>query len=242
MRTGIRVAVVDDHNLFVRGLELLLPEVSDGRATVVATTGDAAYAASVVRHAVPDVVLVDLHMPAPGGPHAIAAVRQAAPRAKVLAMSGDEDPAVAVEALRAGAVGFLPKSSDASTLFPPLLAALDGWAVLPPRLLAVLAEQNRRQAPPSIAQTLQAEDVELLRLIGSGASTAEMAARLHVSERTVKRQTAALLRRMRVSSRAEAAVVAGSAGLLREEHMAARIPGSRLVNPAFSPARTHPRR
>jgi two-component system nitrate/nitrite response regulator NarL len=213
MQNGIRIAVVDDHALFVRGLELLLPEVSGGRATVVASTGDAAYAASIVRNAVPDVVLVDLHMPAPGGRHAVAAVRAAAPRSRVLAMSGDDDPAVAVEALRAGAAGFLPKSSDASSVLQPLLAAIDGWAVLPAGLLDVLVNQGRTRAPQP-AVDLAEGDRRLLGLIAAGASTGEIAGKLHVSDRTVKRLTASLLRKLRVSSRTEAAALAGSAGLL----------------------------
>jgi two-component system nitrate/nitrite response regulator NarL len=135
MRKDIRVIVVDDHPLFVRGLELLLPEVSDGRAEVVGATGDAASAASLVRRTVPDLVLVDVHMPPPGGLRAMTAVRRAEPRCRVLAMSGDNDPAVAVEALRAGAAGFLPKSSEPADLVHPLLAAMDGWAVLPATVL-----------------------------------------------------------------------------------------------------------
>ncbi|WP_229070003.1 response regulator transcription factor [Actinoplanes sp. DH11] len=232
MPTGIRVVVVDDHHLFVRGLELLLPEVSEGVATVVASTGDAAYAAGVARHAAPDLVLVDLHMPEPGGLAAVEAVRRAAPRARVVAMSGDDDPALAAEALRHGAVGFVPKSSDAGGLFRALLAVLDGWAVLPQRLLGAVVEQNRRQAPHPVAGTLGDTERELLRLIVMGASTAGIAARMHVSERTVKRMTAALLRRLRVSSRAEAALLAGSAGLLHSD-MAARVPGNGPLNPAF---------
>jgi two-component system nitrate/nitrite response regulator NarL len=211
MRTGIRIAIVDDHPLFVRGLELLLPEVSGGRATVVASTNDAAAAAGLVRRTVCDLVLVDLHMPRPGGVRAIAAVREVAPHTRVLAMSGDDDPATAVAALRAGAEGFLPKSSEPADLLQPLLAALDGWAVLPGALLTRLLEESGSRAP---AVRLDEEDQGLLRLIAAGASTVDMAARLHVSERTVKRQTATLLRKLRVSSRTEAAALAGSAGLL----------------------------
>ena len=192
----------------------MLPDVSDGRVTVVATTKDVAYAASVVRHAVPDVVLVDLHMPPPGGIRAIRAVRQAAPRARVLAMSGDDDPAVAIEALRSGAGGFLPKSSDPASLLQPLLAALDGWAVLPQSLLTVVFEQDRPHAPNPATELLNERERELLRWISAGSSTVEMAARMHVSERTVKRMTATLLRKLRVSSRAEAAAMAGGAGLV----------------------------
>ncbi|GAA4971020.1 response regulator [Actinoplanes utahensis] len=214
MSAAIRIVVIDDHHLFVRGLELLLPEVSAGRATVVAATGDAAYAAGVVRHAVPDLVLVDLHMPPPGGIRAIEAVRRAAPRARVLAMSGDDDPEIAVRALLAGAGGFLPKSSDPASLLQPLLAAIDGWAVMPGNLLGVLVEQRRRQAGSAVTASLSDADRDLLRLIAAGTSTVEIAGRMHVSERTVKRLTAALLRRLHVSSRAEAAALAGRAGLL----------------------------
>ncbi|MEU4688904.1 response regulator transcription factor [Actinoplanes sp. NPDC023714] len=229
MRAGIRVVIIDDHDLFVRGLELLLPHVSGGRATVVGTTGDAAYAASVVRHAVPDVVLVNLHMPPPGGLHAVDAVRRAAPRATVLAMSGDDDPAVAIGALRAGAAGFLPKSSDAASLLPPLIAAVEGWSVMPPALLAALAGPDGGQSPPPVTQSLGDAERELLVLIASGASTTVMAARMHVSERTAKRLTAALLRKLRVASRAEAAMLAGAAGMLREV-TDARMPRSGPLN------------
>ncbi|WP_250028860.1 response regulator [Paractinoplanes maris] len=196
----------------MRGLELLLPEVSSGRATVVDSTGDAAAAAGMVRRCVPDLVMVDLHMPPPGGVRAIAAIRQEAPRVRVLAMSGDDDPAPAVRALRAGAEGFLPKSSEPADLLQPLLAALDGWVVLPAELLHAVMAQN--PGPRRITVPLSEEERDLLQLIAAGASTTEMATKLHVSERTVKRQTATLLRKLRVSTRAEAAALAGSAGLL----------------------------
>ncbi|MBG0564066.1 response regulator [Actinoplanes aureus] len=211
MGKTVRVAIIDDHDLFVRGLELLLPEVSEGRARVVASTGDAAYAVSLVRHAVPDLVLADIHMPRPGGIQSITAIRRAAPRVRVLAMSGDDDPSVAVEALRAGAVGFLPKSSEPAGLLPLLLVAVDGWAVMPAGLLPSL---TGTPALHPAADLLNEADRRLLRLIAGGASTGAIADELHVSDRTVKRLTATLLRKLRVSSRTEAAALAGSAGLL----------------------------
>ncbi|MBO3740103.1 response regulator transcription factor [Actinoplanes flavus] len=214
MQNGIRVAVVDDHAAFVRGLEQLLPEVSGGRATVVATAGDGAQAAGVVRDAAPDLVLVDLHMPAPGGVQAITAVRAAAPRARVLAMSRGDDPEQALEALRAGAAGFLPKTGEAAELTQPLMAALAGWALLPAPLLSVLVERSRPAGTLPAAVQLDDDDRRLLRMIATGSSTIEIAGLLHVSERTVKRLTAALLRKLRVSSRTEAAALAGSAGLV----------------------------
>ncbi|MCG5470035.1 response regulator transcription factor [Micromonospora sp. LAH09] len=202
---------MDDHPLFVRGLELLLPITTDGRAEVVASTGDAAAAAALVNQWHPDLVLVDLHMPPPGGVRAVGAIRRTTPRVRVVAMSGSADPAPALEALRAGAEGFLPKTSEPEELLPPLLAILQGWAVLPAELLHAMLRPTRA-APVD----LDGEERRLLRAIAAGRNTIEIADELHVSERTVKRMTAALLRKLRVSNRAEAAALAGHAGLLGE--------------------------
>ncbi|MEU8114370.1 response regulator transcription factor [Micromonospora sp. NPDC048947] len=202
---------MDDHPLFVRGLELLLPITTNGRAEVVASTGDAAAAAALVSNYCPDLALVDLHMPPPGGIRAVAAIRRTTPRVRVVAMSGSTDPGPAVEALRAGAEGFLPKTSEAEELLPPLLAILDGWAVLPAELLRAMLRPTR-PAPVD----LDSEERRLLRAIAAGRSTVDIAEELHVSERTVKRMTATLLRKLRVSNRAEAAAVAGHSGILGE--------------------------
>ncbi|MEH0936415.1 response regulator transcription factor [Micromonospora psammae] len=207
----IRLAVVDDHPLFVRGLELLLPISTEGRARVVGSTGDASAAASLVSRCQPDLALVDLHMPPPGGIRAVAAIRRTTPRVRVVAMSGGDDPAPALEALRAGAEGFLPKSSEPEELLPPIVAILDGWAVLPAALLRGLLRPER-----SHSVDLDEEERRLLRSIAAGRSNVEIADQLHVSERTVKRMTAALLRKLRVSSRAQAAALAGHAGLLTD--------------------------
>jgi len=208
----VRIALIDDHALFVRGLELLLPHLSDGRARVVGSTCDASQAAGLVRRCVPDLALVDLHMPPPGGIRAITAIRRTDPRLRVVAMSGLDENDVIVEALRAGAEGYLPKSSEPEELLPPLMAVLDGWAVLPAELLAALVAPTRNRLP--VSALLDDEERLLLQLIARGNSTVEIADRLHISERTVKRMTASLLRKLRVSTRTEAAALAGNAGLL----------------------------
>ena len=170
MHTDIRVTLVDDHPLFVRGLELLLPEVSDGRATVVAAhRRRRRRRPSLVRRTLPDLALVDLHMPAPGGVRAIAAIRRSSPRVRIVAMSGDEDPAPALEALRAGAEGFLPKSSEVADVLQPLLAILDGWAVLPADLLA-RAARARPRASGRRRWTWTSAERQLLQLIAAGAT------------------------------------------------------------------------
>jgi two-component system nitrate/nitrite response regulator NarL len=213
MENRIRVAVIDENERFVRALESLVPEVSGGNASVVATAADAGQVRRVVRDGLPDVILLGLHLPPVGGLRALGVIREAAPRARVVAVADDDDHNLVIEALRGGAGGFLRRSTDAAELRQPLLAALDGWAVLPPPLLAALVEQSRPHAAQTVAH-LEDADRRLLRLIAEGSSTSDIAAVLHVSDRTVKRLTASLLRKLRVSSRTEAAAFAGSAGLV----------------------------
>ena len=214
-RNPVDLIVVDDHPLFTRGLALLLPEVSDGRVRVVGTTDDASATAALVQRFRADVAVVDVQMPPPGGSRAIAAVRRVEPTVRVVAMSGMADEDAAVEALRAGASSFLPKTADPEALVQPLLAVLDGWSVLPEPLLRRLLERTAPGEEEGIAGQLSADERRLWRLIAAGAGTVDIATALHVSERTAKRLVAHLLRRLHVSSRVEAAALAGRVGLGR---------------------------
>ena len=214
-RNPVDLIVVDDHPLFTRGLALLLPEVSDGRVRVVGTTDDASAAAALVQRFRADVAVIDVQMPPPGGSRAIAAVRRVEPTVRVVAMSGMADEDAAVEALRAGASSFLPKTADPEALVQPLLAVLDGWSVLPEPLLRRLLERTAPGEEEGIAGQLSADERRLWRLIAAGAGTVDIATALHVSERTAKRLVAHLLRRLHVSSRVEAAALAGRVGLGR---------------------------
>ena len=207
------VVVIDDHPLFSRGLSLLLPSVSSGRVRVVGTTDDASAAAALVRRHHADVALVDLHMPPPGGTRAIAAIRRVDPMVRVVALSGLAEADAALEALRAGAAAFLPKTADPEVLVGPLLAVLDGWSVIPESLLRQLLDDAAPTDDQGIAARLTADDRRLWRLVAAGTSTVDIATTLHVSERTVKRLVANLLRQLRVSTRVEAAALAGRAGL-----------------------------
>ena len=210
----LQLIVVDDHPLFTRGLALLLPEVSAGRVEVVGTTDDASAAAALVQRERADVAVVDVQMPPPGGTRAIAAIRRVEPMVRVVAMSGAAEADAALEALRAGAVGFLPKTADPETLVRPLLAVLDGWSVLPEALLRQLLDRAPDEAG-GIAARLTADERRLWRLVAAGTGTVDLATTLHVSERTAKRLVAQLLRRLGVASRVEAAALAGRVGLGR---------------------------
>ncbi|MGY1848747.1 MULTISPECIES: response regulator [unclassified Blastococcus] len=212
-RPPVDVVVVDDHPLFTRGLGLLLPGLSEGRVRVVATTDDASAAAALVQRHHADVAIVDLHMPPPGGTRAIAAIRRADPMVRVVALSGLAEADAAIEALRAGAAGFLPKTADPEALVRPLLAVLDGWSVVPEALLRQLLEDAAPAGQQSIVDQLTADERRLWRLIADGTSTVDIATTLHVSERTAKRLVAHLLRRLGVATRVEAAALAGRVGL-----------------------------
>jgi two-component system, NarL family, nitrate/nitrite response regulator NarL len=215
MPTPVELVLVDDHPLFTRGMEILLQRASGGRLTVVGTTDDAAAAAGLVRRSRPDLVLVDLAMPPPGGVRAIAAVRRTEPGVPVVALSGTEDFDLIVAAFRAGASAFLPKSAEPADLVGPLLSVTEGWSVLPPTLLARLAGASAPAVRPAVPLT--AEQRRLWLRLAEGATTVEMASELNVSERTAKRMIAYLLRRLGVTTRSEAAALAGRSGLLDPE-------------------------
>jgi two-component system nitrate/nitrite response regulator NarL len=175
----VDVLVIDDHPLFSRGLSLLLPGLSGGRVRVVGTTEDASAAAALVRRHHADVAIVDLHMPPPGGTRAIAAIRRADPLVRVVALSGLGEADAALEALRAGAAAFLPKTADPELLVRPLLAVLDGWSVVPEALLRQLLAEAKPDGDQGITQRLTADERRLWRLIADGASTVDIATTLH---------------------------------------------------------------
>jgi DNA-binding NarL/FixJ family response regulator len=214
----VRVLVVDRQPLFRRGLEESLPAVSNGGVRVVAATDLADNAPVLVRRHQPDVALVDLELAAPGALAALTAMRRVQPRLPVLALVRHcGEYRTVVDALVAGASGVLLKTRAPAGLVPSLLAAA-GSVVQP----------DQRSAPP-----LTGSEQHLWRLIAGGASTSQIAQALHVSDRTVKRLTARLLRTLGVASRTEAAAMAGRAGLLDGSAPAeAAIPAARRPSAA----------
>jgi two-component system, NarL family, nitrate/nitrite response regulator NarL len=212
----IVVVIVDDHGLFSRGLELLLSAASEGRIKVAERTENAEEALALVRKNRPQVALIDLAMPPPGGVGAIREIAHHYPQVRILALSGTDDRDLALEALAAGAHGFIPKSSDPDVLVPPLLSLGAGLSVLPTSLLEALV-QLRATRRPAVVAKLDDEEVALWRLVARGLESLEIAERTHVSERTAKRMVASLLRKLEVANRVEAALLAGRVGLLDDE-------------------------
>jgi DNA-binding NarL/FixJ family response regulator len=208
----VDIVLIDDHPLFSRGLELLL-SAADDRVRMVGATADAAMAVDLVRRQRPDVALLDLAMPPPGGHAAIRAVKRAHPAVRVLALSGLTDEQPRLEALRAGADGFLPKTSEPEDLLHPLLAMVQGYSVLPTELLRGLVRSADRPSG-GVVDELDEDQRRLWLAVARGDSTEEIAAQWIVSQRTAKRMIAALLRRIGAGNRIEAAALAGRSGLL----------------------------
>jgi two-component system nitrate/nitrite response regulator NarL len=219
--TDVTVVIIDRDVLFSRGLELLLERGSGGAVRVVGHTSDGCSAVEVVRRQRPDVVIVGLSLPAPGALPVIRNLKRLYPWVRVIAVGGpgagagggDSDTNGAVAALRAGADGLFDTTAPPETLLAPLRAAAAGMAVVPPAVIAALVDAPARKDRERV-DCLTAEERRLWRLVADGFDTAELSKALMVSERTAKRRVSALLHKLRVSSRLQAAALAGRCGLL----------------------------
>ncbi|MFC5232069.1 response regulator transcription factor [Pseudonocardia zijingensis] len=188
--------VVDRQPVFRRGLEEALLAATRGDVRVVAGTDRAETAAALVRRHQPDVALVDLELGPPGPLTALSEMRRVQPQLAVLALTRyTATHRSAVELLRAGAGGVLLRTRSPAGLVPSLLTAT--------------AAANQASGPQ-----LTSKERHLWMLIAAGGTTIQIARSLHVSERTVKRLTANLLRALGVANRTEAAALAGRTGLL----------------------------
>ncbi|WP_127500527.1 response regulator [Actinoplanes solisilvae] len=215
--TALRVVVADDQALVRAGFRMILN--ADG-IDVVAEAANGAEAIDAVRRHRPDVVLMDIRMPELDG---LAATRQiltgagAAPRV-IMLTTFDLDQYV-YEALTAGASGFLLKDVTPEQLVGAVRLVRDGDALLAPAITRRLVQRFAQPAagPPAIHRDLAAltpRELEVLGLLAHGLSNAELAARLHLSEATVKTHVARILAKLDLRDRVQAVVVAYRTGLV----------------------------
>lgn len=208
--------MVDDHTLFRRGLLALLAR--DPSFSVVGEAGDASEALRRAADLQPDVVLLDNHMPGVRGVEAIAALREAAPSARVILLTVSEDEDDLARALTAGAAGYLLKTVESDALGDLIRRALAGEAVVSPEMTQKLvnALRSASSAPASAApreEALSPRELEILREIAAGASNKEIARTLGIAETTVKVHVQHILRKLNLGSRVQAAVYAVEQGL-----------------------------
>jgi two-component system, NarL family, nitrate/nitrite response regulator NarL len=213
----LSVIIIDDHTLFAGGLQLLLESATGGRITVVGKASRASEAEELVRRHRPDLAIVDLAMPPPGGAEAIRAIKRRYPQVRVLALSGVDSAEMALAALVAGADGFVPKSAEPEVVLVPMQAVMEGWGIVSRQLLDYLVTRAARSGSAAL-ERLSEEERTLWRMVATGLETMAIAEQLYVSERTAKRLVASLLRKIGASNRLEAAALAGRAGLLEDRN------------------------
>lgn len=213
----VQVVIADDEPLVREGLRLVLEH--HGATTVVGEAGDGAEAVTLTRRHRPDVVLLDIRMPVLDG---IEAARRivADPGLSgvhVVMLTTFADDALVVGALRAGAQGYLLKSMPPEQIRTAVRTAAEGQTTLAPTLVERLVQEyaHRRVAPAPSLGSLTERETDVLREIATGRSNQEIAARLFVSEGTVKTHVAAVLRKLGLRDRTQAAVAAYELGLVR---------------------------
>ncbi|MYU22694.1 response regulator transcription factor [Streptomyces sp. SID8352] len=219
----VRVLIADDQLLVRHGLVLMLgPEPG---VEVVGEAADGAQAVELARRLRPDVVVMDIRMPVLDGVAATGRLTREVPGCRVLALSTFDLDECVVDALRAGACGFLPKDASPEELVTALRVVRTGEAVVAPRLLTRLISSYvtapRRPAEPAgavragVPDGLTPREREVWRLIATGLGNTGIAAEMFISPSTVKNHITALFAKLRVRDRAQAVIAAYEAGLVR---------------------------
>lgn len=214
----IRVAVADDQTAVREALALMLDLVDDIEVVGTATDGDQAVA--LVAEQAPHVVLMDLRMPRTDGVAATARIRAEHPGTHVVVLTTYSDDADIVAALRAGAIGYLTKDANRTQIAQAVRAAAAGTSVMDPEISSkLLAAAQRLPAPPAqeLPDGLSGREAEVLGLIAAGLSNRQIAAKLFVTEATVKSHINRLFAKIGVRDRAQAVRYAYRHGLVASE-------------------------
>jgi DNA-binding NarL/FixJ family response regulator len=208
------VVVVDDHDLFRTGLMNLLTE--QGIHVVgEAATGEAAV--KLVRDLAPDVVVMDIHMPGISGVDATRELAAVAPRSRVVVLTISEEDGDVVDAVMAGACGYLLKSSSIEELVAGIRAAAAGESLISPQIATKVLQLLRAQSPGHTAPPraeLSERELEVLKLIAIGKDNAEIAKDLFISPKTVKNHISNILMKLQIDNRIQAAVYAVRSGIV----------------------------
>ncbi len=209
---SVRILLVDDHPITREALAALLEQHD---FSVVGQAGDGEEAIELARGLRPQIVLLDLSMPGMGGLEALPKIRDAAPECEVVVLTASGTEENLLSAIRGGAAGYLLKSEPPERIAQFLRGVAEGQAALSGevarRLLDQVREGSGRGVPDPIASSLSAREVEVLLLLDEHLGTDEIAARLYISEHTVRSHVKSLMRKLGVSSRREALEALNSA-------------------------------
>lgn len=205
----VRTLLVDDQSMVRAGLRMLLSAEPD--IEVVGEAGDGREAIGHAARLRPDVILMDVRMPVLDGLEATRRILAADPATKVLILTTFNLDEYVYEALRAGASGFVLKDEPPERLIAAVHTINRGEALLSPSVTrSVIAHftRQRRQTPPTALQALTTREMDVLRLIASGRSNAEIGEELFISDTTVKTHVTRLLQKLQLRDRAQAIVMA----------------------------------
>jgi NarL family two-component system response regulator LiaR len=209
----VRVLVVDDHDLFRHGLRELLQAQG---VRVVGEASDGDEAVRLALHVMPDVVVMDLHMPLVSGVEATRRLTAIAPTVRVLILTISANDADVMSAIVAGASGYLLKDASVTEIAAGVRAAARGEALVSPQIASYLLRRLRPQhgGVPEVEQLdLTEREMDVLKLIAQGKENAEIAEELVISIRTVKNHVSSILAKLQLGNRIEAAVYAVRQGI-----------------------------
>jgi DNA-binding NarL/FixJ family response regulator len=212
----IRVLLVDDHDLFRTGLRTLLEE-QDVRIVGEASAGTEAV--RLVRELAPDVVVMDLNMPGITGVEATRQITAIAPLTRVLVLTISDQDGDVMDAILAGACGYLLKDSSIQDLMRGIESAGSGESIVSPTIASKMLQRIRASSSqPEIERTIRSElserEIEVLKLIANGKDNAMIAAELHISPKTVKNHISNILMKLQIDNRIQAAVYAVRSGIV----------------------------
>ncbi len=215
----VRVVIADDHDLYRRGMQVVVE--LDGNATVVGEASNGEEAVEACLRLNPEVVLMDVRMPGVGGIEACRRIRVAVPEARILMLTMSDDESDLFEAIKAGASGYLLKDLPGEEVADAIRRVHDGQAIIPPGMAATLLSEFTRLSKVPVAPEggtpppqLTDREVEVLRLVARGLANREIADQLVISENTVKNHVRNILEKLHLHSRVEAAVFAHRQHLL----------------------------
>jgi DNA-binding NarL/FixJ family response regulator len=210
-----RIVVIDDHPIFLDGLARCLDAEPD--LHVVGRLEGGAFVPDTIAALAPDLVLTDFELPGANGIEVTRRLRAALPALRVVILTAFADPDLVFAAMRAGAAGYLLKHTPAVELLAAVRRIAAGEHVLSPGLATRFLREFRTRQPASrdarLAQ-LSAREEEVLKLLATGETNRQIARRLYVSEETVKSHVTSIFRKLEVSDRTRAAVLAVRAGLV----------------------------
>ena len=210
----MKILICDDQAVIRDGLELLLNLEKDFQ--VVGTAQDGEQAIELAAQKGPDLILMDLKMPVMNGIEATREIRTKFPAIKILVLTTYDDDEWVFDAVRAGASGYLLKDTPRQKIIEAIRGTMEGKSFVDPLIAGKLLNQiaSKQTQPTSVlAEKLTERELDVLRLIAKGINNSEIAAQLHLSEGTVRNHVSAILEKLGVSDRTQAAVIAIQHGL-----------------------------